>query len=344
MWNEDIQAELQLSLKNGAAQALARESCLLAEFAERESHRLAELHRKKSTSETLYDKALTSALANQTACEAAKIGVEVSRAKSMTIQALLDRTILRAPFAGIVAEVNGEIGEFITPSPTGVATLPAIDLINLQDLYVTAPVDEMDAARIKADMQVQIALMPTRISSSRARFFVLLPMSWNWPSRHGQLRWNALSARMTDRKIYWPVCRKRSPGTFLFDYRNFGLGERRHHRPEEFSGGQRQLVAIGRAIINEPEVVLADQPTGNLDGQSGRDIVFLFEKLNRQGLTLIVVTHDPEIGGRAGRQIHFTDGRIVEGIRGGGRGWKCVSQISFPLPGFPLSPVGCAAS
>lgn len=97
--------------------------------------------------------------------------------------------------------------------------------------------------------------------------------------------------------------------------RDFGLDGRKHHRPEELSGGQRQRVAIARAIINEPEVVLADEPTGNLDSESGRDIVSLLEKLNGQGLTLIVVTHDPEIGGRARRQIHFIDGRIVQDAR-----------------------------
>ena len=94
--------------------------------------------------------------------------------------------------------------------------------------------------------------------------------------------------------------------------RDFGLYERRHHRPEELSGGQRQRVAIARAVINKPEILLADEPTGNLDSESGLDIVILLEELNRKGLTLIVVTHDPEIGGRARRQIHFIDGRIVD--------------------------------
>jgi len=94
--------------------------------------------------------------------------------------------------------------------------------------------------------------------------------------------------------------------------RDFGLFERRHHRPEELSGGQRQRVAIARAVVNKPEILLADEPTGNLDSESGRDIIILLEKLNQQGLTLIVVTHDPEIGGRARRRIHFLDGRIVD--------------------------------
>ena len=94
--------------------------------------------------------------------------------------------------------------------------------------------------------------------------------------------------------------------------RDFGLFERRHHKPEELSGGQRQRVAIARAVINTPALLLADEPTGNLDSKSGLDIITLLEKLNQQGLTLIVVTHDREIGSRAHRQIHFLDGRIVD--------------------------------
>lgn len=159
LWNDDVKAELELSMKEAeAADALAKQSCLLADYSERESRRLTELRQKKSTSEALYDKALTTALTNRTACEAAKIQAAVSLARVGTVQALLEKTILRAPFSGIVAEVNGEIGEFVTPSPTGVATLPAIDLINLNDLYVTAPIDEIDAARVREGMRVRISL------------------------------------------------------------------------------------------------------------------------------------------------------------------------------------------
>ncbi len=159
LWNDDIRAQLQLSREEtAAAQALARKTCLEADFAERDSKRLSELLKKKSSSASLVDKAATTAAAGRAACKGARIQVAVSRARVDTVQAQLDKTILRAPFAGIVAEINGEIGEFVTPSPTGVATLPAIDLINLDDLYVTAPIDEMDAARIRPDMQVRISL------------------------------------------------------------------------------------------------------------------------------------------------------------------------------------------
>jgi len=89
-----------------------------------------------------------------------------------------------------------------------------------------------------------------------------------------------------------------------------GLSERAHHRPDQLSGGQRQRVAIARATIMEPKVLLADEPTGNLDRTSGGEVIEILERLNQRGITLIIVTHDPEIGGRAGRQIHMIDGRI----------------------------------
>jgi putative ABC transport system ATP-binding protein len=95
----------------------------------------------------------------------------------------------------------------------------------------------------------------------------------------------------------------------------FGLSDRSNHRPDELSGGQRQRVAIARAVINKPAVLLADEPTGNLDRHSGADIIELLEGLNQGGLTLVVVTHDPEVGERARRQIRVVDGRIAADVR-----------------------------
>lgn len=95
-----------------------------------------------------------------------------------------------------------------------------------------------------------------------------------------------------------------------------GLEDRAHHRPEELSGGQRQRVAIARATIMEPAVLLADEPTGNLDRASGKEVIEILEHLNRKGIILIVVTHDPEIGGRAQRRIRLVDGRIASDISG----------------------------
>ena len=95
----------------------------------------------------------------------------------------------------------------------------------------------------------------------------------------------------------------------------FGLKGRNHHRPDELSGGQRQRVAIARAVINQPAVLLADEPTGNLDRTSGAEIIDLMEQLNHNGQTLVIVTHDPEIGERARRCIRIVDGRIASDTR-----------------------------
>lgn len=93
-----------------------------------------------------------------------------------------------------------------------------------------------------------------------------------------------------------------------------GLTLRADHRPEQLSGGEQQRVAIARAVIMNPAVLLADEPTGNLDSASGGEIVGLIERMNERGLTLIVVTHDPTLGARARRQIRLRDGEIISGV------------------------------
>ncbi|MBS4699163.1 MULTISPECIES: ABC transporter ATP-binding protein [Aeromonas] len=99
---------------------------------------------------------------------------------------------------------------------------------------------------------------------------------------------------------------------------DLGLENRADHRPAELSGGQRQRVAIARAMAMAPRLILADEPTGNLDSRSGEEVITLLEGLNReQGITLMVVTHDPRLGERAGRRISMDDGRISSDSGGG---------------------------
>ena len=158
-WNDDLAAQLVLAQRRvRAAEATATQACVLADTARRESRRLQELRNKKLASAEVADKAVGEARASQAACEAAKVNVEVSHAQVDVAEAALQRTRLVAPFDGVAAQVNGEIGEFVTPSPIGVPTPPAVDLIDDSCIYVSAPMDEVDAARIRVDMPVKISL------------------------------------------------------------------------------------------------------------------------------------------------------------------------------------------
>jgi putative ABC transport system ATP-binding protein len=95
-----------------------------------------------------------------------------------------------------------------------------------------------------------------------------------------------------------------------------GLAEREHHHPSQLSGGQQQRVAIARALVNDPPVILADEPTGNLDSRTSAEIMALLQRLNRDGLTIVLVTHEPDIAAFASRRLLFRDGRLLSDQRG----------------------------
>ena len=106
---------------------------------------------------------------------------------------------------------------------------------------------------------------------------------------------------------------RRARATELLGY--VGLSERADHRPAELSGGEQQRVAIARALANRPMILLADEPTGELDAQTGSDVIALFDRLNGDGMTILVVTHDEKLAGSARRVVHMLDGRVVRDER-----------------------------
>jgi putative ABC transport system ATP-binding protein len=109
-----------------------------------------------------------------------------------------------------------------------------------------------------------------------------------------------------------------------------GLAERAHHHPSQLSGGQQQRVAIARSLVNDPAVVLADEPTGNLDTRTSVEILALLQRLNRAGLTIVLVTHEPDIAAYAGRVLGFRDGRLISDER-----QPAPSDAAVVLAGLP---------
>jgi len=159
LWNEDLVSREHVAFEQLAtAKARVTEACQVAVIAASEARRSRELRDKGFTSEQLVERAESDAKARAAACESARTQVGEAVARIESAKADTSRTVLRAPFDGIVAEVNGEVGEYLTPSPPGIPTLPAIDLIDDSCLYVSAPIDEVDAARLKVGMSGRISL------------------------------------------------------------------------------------------------------------------------------------------------------------------------------------------
>jgi len=159
LWNDDLVARERVAREQlQTAQARVREVCEVAKAVARDARRSRELRERNFVSQEAVERVNADATAKQASCDVAGTQVAEAEARIQASRADTDRTVLRAPFAGIVAEVNGELGEYLTPSPPGIPTLPAVDLIDDSCLYVSAPIDEVDAAQLKVGMTGRITL------------------------------------------------------------------------------------------------------------------------------------------------------------------------------------------
>jgi HlyD family secretion protein len=159
LWNQDLRAAVTLAERDAvAAGSRTEQACIAAKVARQDSDRIATLIERKLVSVDAADKAEGDAESKEAMCRAVAQDAKVAASRIDQARANLERTILRAPFDGIVAEINGELGEFVTPSPVGIPTPPAVDVVDTRCIYITAPIDEVDAPRIRKDMRARVTL------------------------------------------------------------------------------------------------------------------------------------------------------------------------------------------
>jgi HlyD family secretion protein len=172
LWSQDLLAQRDLAQRQLAmAQERRRETCILAENARRESIRTQQLVEQGFVSSQRADDANANARSRQASCEATISDIKRAEAQIRISQAGIDRTIITAPFSGVIGKISGELGEFTTPSPPGIPTPPTIDLIDDSCLYVTAPMDEVDAPKIRVGQETRIKLdaIPEKVFSGKVR-------------------------------------------------------------------------------------------------------------------------------------------------------------------------------
>lgn len=172
LWSQDLQAQQELAQRQlTMAQERRRETCILADNARRESNRVQQLAKQGFVSSQRADDAHANARSRQAGCEAAVSDIQRAEAQIRVAQAGIDRTVITAPFSGVIGKISGELGEFTTPSPPGIPTPPTIDLIDDTCLYVMAPMDEVDAPKIKVGLEARITLdaMPDTVFLGKIR-------------------------------------------------------------------------------------------------------------------------------------------------------------------------------
>jgi len=212
---------------------------------------------------------------------------------------LMGDTTVRA-LAGVSLIIErGEFTAIMGPSGSGKSTL----------MNILGCLDRPTSGSYMLDGAEVATLSDDELAITRNRKIGFVFQNFNLLARMSSLQNVALPM------VYAGVAKKERLEKATKALTMVGLGDRMHHKPNELSGGQRQRVAIARSLVNEPTIILADEPTGNLDSRSGDEIMEIFCELNRQGRTVVLVTHEPEIAEYTRRTVTFRDGVIVKDER-----------------------------
>ena len=191
--------------------------------------------------------------------------------------------------------MKGEFAALMGPSGSGKSTL----------MNILGCLDRPTIGSYKLDGEEVANLSDDELAITRNRKIGFVFQNFNLLSRISAAENVALPL------VYAGVGGKEREERAMHFLEAVGLGDRAHHQPNELSGGQRQRVAIARALVNDPHIIMADEPTGNLDTKSTHEIMEIFEKLHAEGRTIILVTHEPEIAACASRQLLVRDGKIT---------------------------------
>lgn len=201
-----------------------------------------------------------------------------------------------AALDGITTNIyQGEFAALMGPSGSGKSTL----------MNILGCLDRPSEGSYKLDGEEVAGLSDDKLAVTRNRKIGFVFQNFNLLSRISALENVALPL------VYAGIGRRERLERAQYYLEAVGLGDRADHQPNELSGGQRQRVAIARALVNDPHIIMADEPTGNLDTKSTREIMDIFEDMHEKGRTIILVTHEPEIAACASRQLLVRDGRIT---------------------------------